>query len=87
MFHGVAVKPVGDRVCRAVGAIAGQRYLSDEAPLIPLPDCETPRDCRCVYEHFADRRTDTRRESDIGLPSRYHADDRRAFKRRVTDRH
>ena len=87
LFHGVAVQtPLGERMCPAAAAIAGQRYLSEEAPALPLPDCDTPRDCRCVYQHFTDRRTDRRRETDIGLPNRFVATDRRALKRRVTDR-
>jgi hypothetical protein len=87
LFHGVAVEtPRGDRMCRAAASIVGQRYLSEEAPALPLPDCDTPRDCRCVYQHFTDRRTDTRRESDIGLPNRHVDRDRRSLTRRVTDR-
>ena len=88
LFHGVAVETSrGDRhACRAAAAIAGQRFLSEEAPVLPLPDCDTPRECRCVYQHFTDRRTDKRRESDIGLPNRYVETDRRGVKRRVTDR-
>ncbi len=86
LFHGVAIEtPRGDRMCRAAAAIVGQRFLSEDAPLLPLPDCDMPRECRCVYQHFTDRRTERRRESDIGLPSRYVALDRRALKRRVTD--
>ena len=87
LFHGVAVETSrGEQVCRAAAAIAGQRFLSEEAPVLPLPDCDTPRECRCVYQHFTDRRTDKRREADIGLPNRYVATDRRGVKRRVTDR-
>jgi hypothetical protein len=73
-------------MCCAVAAIAGQRYLSEEAPVLPLPDCDMPRECRCVYQHFTDRRTDKRRESDEGLPNRYVDTDRRLLTRRVTDR-
>lgn len=87
LFHGVAVEATrGDRMCCAVAAIAGQRYLSEEAPVLPLPDCDMPRECRCVYQHFTDRRTDKRRESDEGLPNRYVDTDRRLLTRRVTDR-
>ena len=87
LFHGVAVEtPRGDGVCRAAAAIVGNRYLSEDAPSLPLPDCDIPRECRCVYQHFTDRRTDMRREADIGLPNRYVATDRRVLRRRVTDR-
>jgi hypothetical protein len=86
VFHGVAVKPSGDYRCSAVAAIEGQRFLSDEAPPLPLKNCEMPHACKCVYEHFNDRRTEGRRDSDFGLPSRYQAVDRRMQMRRITDR-
>jgi len=39
-----------------------------------------------VYKHYQDRRTDLRRESDIGLPQQRLAADRRSGKpRRITD--
>jgi hypothetical protein len=87
LFHGVAIEtPRGERMCRAAAAVIGQRFLSEDAPLLPLPDCDMTRDCRCVYQHFTDRRTETRRETDIGLPNRHVESDRRRLKRRVTDR-
>ena len=88
LFHGVAVKaPDTSDKCAASAAIEGRRFLSDEAPSLPLVDCTMPRSCKCVYEHFNDRRTEKRRDSDFGLPARYHGVDRRVQKkRRVTDR-
>ena len=86
LFHGVGVKPFDACKCAAVAAIEGRRFLSEEAPPLPLTDCEIPRLCRCVYVHFSDRRTEGRRDSDHGLPSRYHAADRRSRMRRITDR-
>jgi hypothetical protein len=87
LFHGVAIEtPRGAKACPAVARIAGERYLSEDAPALPLPDCETPHECRCVYQHFIDRRTDRRREADEGLPNRYVDTDRRLMTRRVTDR-
>jgi hypothetical protein len=67
-------------------AMEGQRFLSDEAPVLPLAGCETPQACRCIYEHFTDRRTVLRRDVDSGLPARPHPTDRRKHKaRRITD--
>lgn len=85
LFHGIAVEP-GDQACEAVRALKGVRYLSEEAPHLPLDGCTCAMSCRCVYRHFADRRTESRREADLGLPPRPVADDSRAGAgRRVTD--
>ena len=68
-------------------AAAGRRYLSEDAPVLPLAGCTNRRGCKCVYEHFEDRRTDVRREADVGLPTRWYAPDKRKRRgRRVTDR-
>lgn len=66
-FHAVSIKP-GPDACDAVNAIQGTRFLSKEAPQLPLPECMSG-DCRCTYEHFDDRRDGARRDSDVGLPS------------------
>lgn len=86
IFHGIAVEP-GSRACQAVRQLAGKRYLSEEAPRLPLDECQCVQDCRCVYRHFSDRRTDVRRDADMGLPYRHVPGDKRAGAgRRITDR-
>lgn len=86
LFHGVAVRPRDENCCTAVERLGGQRFLSEEAPLLPLADCSNPQGCRCVYEHFDERRDNLRRESDVGLPVRTHLDEKRAgMGRRITD--
>ena len=83
-FHAVAIKP-GRNACDAVVEIEGVRFLSREAPQLPLPDCTNP-DCRCTYQHFDDRRQGPRRDSDVGLPSKPPEEDRRQRRgRRSTD--
>jgi hypothetical protein len=85
LFHGVEIRTSED-CCHAAAAIEGQRFLSDEAPLLPLEDCDRRASCRCRYRHFADRRTEPRRESDLGLPLRPHPQDKRSGRgRRITD--
>jgi len=85
LFHGVEVLP-GPGACESVKALAGQRMLSEEAPLLPLADCTNSLACSCHYRHFKDRRTEVRRESDDGLPPRMvEADRRDRAGRRVTD--
>lgn len=86
LFHGVAVKPSERCKCKAVTALDGKRFLSDEAPSLPLAGCDSPQACRCVYEHFNDRRTEIRRESDSGFPPKEQPADRRMqTPRRITD--
>jgi hypothetical protein len=65
-FNAVEVIPRKDASCEAVRAIAGQRFLPEEAPLVPLPDCDEPN-CDCTYRRFDDRRNDIRRAGDLGF--------------------
>jgi hypothetical protein len=46
--------------CPSVKELAGQRLLSNQAPLLPLVDC-TSRECACTYRHYVDRRGGSRR--------------------------
>lgn len=85
LFHGIAIEPC-DGACEAARAMTGSRFLSEEAPRLPLDDCTNASACRCVYRHFTDRRTDVRREADLGLPMRQVPDEKRyGAGRRVTD--
>ncbi len=85
LFHGVEIVG-GTRCCEAAQALAGERILSTDAPRLPLSECSKPNGCNCTYRHYTDRRSDPRREWDIGLPERFHNDDRRSGRgRRVTD--
>ena len=71
-FHGVSIKADSECACDAAGKLQGRRFLSDEAPYLPLDGCTDIESCECVYEHFDDRRTDARRQLDDGLPLRDH---------------
>jgi hypothetical protein len=42
------------------------RYLSREAPPLPLKDCTSP-ECTCRYEHHEDRRKGPRRARELGV--------------------
>lgn len=85
LFHGVAIRPA-ETPCAAAAGLANVRYLADEAPMLPLADCSNPAGCRCTYEHFDDRRTQARRDSDVGMPPKSHPKDvRTGWGRRVTD--
>ena len=61
-FYGAAVQ-VGRNPCDAVKAMANQRFLSDEAPRFPLPDCNRS-ECRCFVQPQSDRRAGYDRRGD-----------------------
>ena len=52
--------------CPAAKGLRDKRFLSDEAPPLPLPECSSPLRCKCIYVHYLDRRTNARRETDRG---------------------
>jgi hypothetical protein len=57
-FHAVSIMP-DQQGCAAVESIKLRRFLSDEAPGLPLWDCGAS-DCGCKYVHHADRRAGAR---------------------------
>lgn len=67
-YAGVEIIPRKGACCSAVRATAGQRFLTYEAPLLPLPDCDMAR-CNCRYRQVPERRTDIRRDADVGIGS------------------
>ena len=66
-YHAVSVRASGN-ACPAVRALGNTRFLSMEAPLLPVPECTDPSRCRCRYRHWDDRREGPRRDADHGLP-------------------
>ena len=56
--------------CEAARAARNTRYLSAQAPRLPLADCSKPDACPCAYKHHADRRSESRRADDEGGLSR-----------------
>jgi hypothetical protein len=62
-WSAVSILP-GSMSCEAARALKGKRFLSAEAPRIPLAECASAANCRCVYRKFADRRADPRRTED-----------------------
>ncbi len=63
-FSGVTIE-AGLHPCEAVRALDGQRFLSDAAPALPLPGCDSKR-CGCRYRHHADRRDSENRRAPWG---------------------
>lgn len=59
-YRAVSVHPASP-CCKAVRGLRKQRFLTNDPPLLPLPDCDLAR-CRCQYRHHEDRRhSDERR--------------------------
>ena len=86
-FHAVSIK-FPPRACDAARELDGKRFLSSDAPHIPLPNCDIV-DCQCRFVHFKDRRARVDRRSVFtasGLSAttgkfeqeRRHSDERRA---------
>ena len=77
-YHAVSIVP-GESSCRAARDLRLRRFLSREAPPLPLADC-TASTCRCSYRHYEDRRTKSRRASDrIGRPAAWPGAERRSL--------
>src|SRR5580704_1203001 len=67
-WHAVSVV-AGPGACPATEGLRQKRFLSDEAPSLPLPECSSPWRCKCIYRHFSDRRANPRRVTDRGTSS------------------
>ena len=64
-YHAVTIA-TGPRACDVARALRGKRFLSREAPAVPLKNCDRS-DCTCRYEHHDDRRKGQRRARDLGV--------------------
>lgn len=62
-YHAVSIRP-GRYACGAVLQLQGVRFLSADAPKLPLPGCNAST-CNCRYQHHEDRREADRRQSDV----------------------
>ena len=58
-YHCVEIRR-GSHACKAVKDLGNTRFLSDEAPRLPVPGC-TAGQCTCSFIHHDDRRDDDRR--------------------------
>lgn len=63
--HAVVVVP-GRHACAEACALRNQRFLSREAPVLPLASCGS-LNCECRYEHYDDRRKGLRRARDLAV--------------------
>jgi hypothetical protein len=83
-WHAVMIVTSGS-ACQAAIECKGKRFLSSEAPRLPLPDCTADR-CGCRYRHYEDRRNAPRRAEERGAaPSRVSTNRRASRGRRSLD--
>jgi hypothetical protein len=63
-WHAVSVAATSD-CCSAARVLQRSRFLSAEAPSLPLTGCMAKQSCRCFYRHHDDRRAKPRRREEI----------------------
>ncbi len=56
----------GPNCCRSASAIHGKRFLSSNAPKLPLANCAIPGLCQCEYRPLHDRREDPPPKQTLG---------------------
>jgi hypothetical protein len=80
-FHAVSILP-GTQACPAAQGLLKKRFLSREAPTLPLKACDHWR-CECRYEHHEDRRKGPRRAREMGVAiDGFEGEDQRASTKR-----
>lgn len=87
-WHAVSVVP-SEGACAKARGLSRVRFLSNDAPPLPLESCDA-RTCRCHYRHHEDRRRLRRRASDgvsmgNGIRSRWSGLERRLGTERRID--
>jgi len=60
-YHAVSIK-FDSGACMAAKTMEGQRFLSGEAPRLPLPECDAT-ECLCHFAHHKDRRVNIDRRN------------------------
>lgn len=85
-YHAVSILP-GCDACAGARRLCGPRFLSRNAPRLPLAGCDA-KNCECRFKHHRDRRSGSRRSSDMGMMSAaYSNQERRSSRgRRCDDR-
>jgi hypothetical protein len=63
-WHAVMIVAAAS-ACPAAQSCKGKRYLSRDAPRLPLAQCDSAQ-CECKFRHFPDRRGPARRHDEMG---------------------
>jgi hypothetical protein len=64
-YHAVAIAK-NPAACLVSAQLIGKRFLSNDAPTLPMLGCDA-RPCRCRYQHYADRRRGDDRRFPFGV--------------------
>jgi hypothetical protein len=86
-WHAVSIL-ASESSCCAARALRSLRFLSSDAPRLPLAECECVGSCPCAYKHHADRRSQARRLDELtGLRRAHRVEVERRTRRgrRTTD--
>ena len=88
-YQAVSIKHAGC-ACSGVREYTGKRFLTSEAPLVPIPGCEADQ-CKCRYVRHKDRRMADERRHIYSLQAELYAADgkvdrRKGVGRRKSDR-
>lgn len=83
-FHAVSIKSVSS-ACEAALLLKDKRFLSNDAPQLPLPDCDAAR-CKCRFVHYQDRRTGEDRRDQYAGPVAGGTGEHEQKQRRPRDR-
>lgn len=85
-YTGLAFVPDA-HCCDAANAHNERRFLTSEAPKIPLAQCSDPALCHCKYRNIDDRRTRDDRRDIVGVLSKdMPVGDQRSNRRAGRDR-
>lgn len=73
--------------CAASHELRKKRFLSNEAPVLPLAECTKRASCPCTYKHQDDRRNKPRRDCGSGISPHVskHGTERRTSRGRRSD--
>ena len=83
-WHAVGIAP-GVRSCSMARRESETRYLSKNAPPLPLKGCDSEA-CTCRYRHYDDRRAMLRRSADVwSNGGTWNGQERRHAGRRSSD--
>jgi hypothetical protein len=74
-YHAVSVT-AGHPSCVAARQLGTLRFLTGQAPSLPLAGCDV-HPCECRYSHYADRRTGLDRRVEIGGKPPHGLEERR----------
>lgn len=86
-WRAVRILP-GAGACTAAQNASEKRYLTRDAPRLPLRECDRQDKCKCTYRHLSDRRGELRRSADsgFGIPTAVPSEKRRPGERRERKR-